>query len=230
MSLVKRYVIFFVALIGQSAGIALVVKSLLGTSPISSLPYVASLVSPYTLGQTTFVINMLLIVGQILLLRRRFPMVQFLQVPALLVFAMCIDAWMAAFAWVKPEFYWEQMAILLVGTSLVSFGVALQGIANVLMLPGEGIVYTITKLFHLNLARVKTANDVLLVVLAAVLSLTQLGTIEGIREGTLISALITGTIARFFLRHMSSIDAKGNLVLHLHWRTEARALRPQEQE
>lgn len=48
------------------------------------------------------------------------------------------------------------------------------------------------------------------------LSLAELGIIEGIREGTLISALITGTIARFFLRHLSDVDASGQMVLRVH--------------
>lgn len=59
----------------QSAGIALVVKSLLGTSPISSLPYVLSLILPFTFGQTTFAVNMLFVVFELLMLRRNFPAV-----------------------------------------------------------------------------------------------------------------------------------------------------------
>ena len=40
--------------------------------------------------------------------------------------------------------------------------------------------------------------------------------VEGIREGTLISALLTGIIARFYLRHLSRIDAHGRLYLAPH--------------
>ena len=76
-----RYFLFVVAVIVQASGIALVVKSMLGTSPISSLPYVISLASPFTLGQMTFSINMLLVLGQYLLLRRAFDNIQFLQIP-----------------------------------------------------------------------------------------------------------------------------------------------------
>ena len=69
MSMMLRYFLFVVAVIVQASGIALVVKSMLGTSPISSLPYVISLTAPFTLGQMTFSINMLLVLGQYLLLR-----------------------------------------------------------------------------------------------------------------------------------------------------------------
>lgn len=66
--MLQRYVIFAVATVIQSAGIALVVKSLLGTSPISSFPYVLSLILPHTLGECTFAVNMLMLLGQVLTL------------------------------------------------------------------------------------------------------------------------------------------------------------------
>jgi uncharacterized membrane protein YczE len=211
-----RYFLFVVAVIVQASGIALVVKSMLGTSPISSLPYVISLASPFTLGQMTFSINMLLVLGQYLLLRRAFDNIQFLQIPVTLIFSWFIDFFMEAWSWVIPTNYILQLLPLLIGTTLIAFGVAVQGIANVLMLPGEGIVYAVSRCFHIEFGKVKTANDVSLVSLAAVISLVYLGGIEGIREGTLISALITGTIARYFLRHLSKVDENGNLVFHPH--------------
>lgn len=88
MSMFTRYILFIVAVIVQASGIALVVKSLLGTSPISSLPYVISLASPFTLGQMTFAINMLMVLGQYLLLRSAFDNIQFLQIPVTLISAL----------------------------------------------------------------------------------------------------------------------------------------------
>lgn len=217
MSMGKRYILFVLAVIVQAAGIALVVKSMLGTSPISSLPYVISLVSTFTLGQMTFSINMLFVLGQYLLLRKSFEAVQFFQVPVTLLFAWFIDFFMAAWGWVVPTGYVSQLIPLLAGTTMIAFGVAVQGIANVLMLPGEGIVYAVSRCFAIEFGRVKTGNDVILVLLAAILSFLYLGDIEGIREGTLISALITGTIARFFLRHLSTVDEKGNLLFKPHF-------------
>ena len=216
MSMVTRYSLFVVAVIVQASGIALVVKSLLGTSPISSLPYVISLASPFTLGQMTFSINILLVLGQYLLLRKAFDNMQFLQIPVTLIFSWFIDFFMDVWAWVVPNSYIMQMLPLLIGTTLIAFGVAVQGIANVLMLPGEGIVYAVSRYFHIEFGKVKTGNDVILVLLAAVISLIYLGSIEGIREGTLISALITGSIARFFLKHLGKVNEHGVLIFHPH--------------
>ena len=46
------------------------------------------------------------------------------------------------------------------------------------------------------------------------LSYVEIGSIEGVREGTLISVFITGIIARFFLRHLSRWE-EGRRVLRI---------------
>lgn len=215
LSTPKRYLLLILAVMIQSAGIALVVKSLLGTSPISSLPYVLSLISPFTFGQTTFAVNMVFVVFELLMLRRDFPAIFWLQIPVTILFGFCIDFFMQLFA-ILPEAYALKLLLCLLGTSLVALGVAGQGIADVLMLAGEGAVYVFARKSGIDFGKVKVGNDISLVAIAAIVSVLTMGTIEGIREGTLISALLTGIIARLYLRHLSRIDAHGRLYLAPH--------------
>lgn len=215
LSTPKRYLLLILAVMIQSAGIALVVKSLLGTSPISSLPYVLSLISPFTFGQTTFAVNMVFVVFELLMLRRDFPAVFWLQIPVTILFGFCIDFFMQLFA-IVPEAYALKLLLCLLGTSLVALGIAGQGIADVLMLAGEGAVYVFARKTGIDFGKVKVGNDISLVAIAAIVSVLTMGTIEGIREGTLISALLTGIIARFYLRHLSRIDAHGRIYLAPH--------------
>ena len=53
METLKRYLIFLVGLFVNSLGVSLITKVNLGTSPISSIPYVLSLNFPFTLGNFT---------------------------------------------------------------------------------------------------------------------------------------------------------------------------------
>lgn len=66
----KRYLVFVIGLYFLAAGIVLIVRSALGTTPISSVNYVLSLNSPLSLGTCTFLINMLLILGQFWVIRK----------------------------------------------------------------------------------------------------------------------------------------------------------------
>ena len=60
MEKLKRYLIFLVGLFVNSLGVSLITKANLGTSPISSIPYVLSLNFPFTLGNFTIFFSIIL--------------------------------------------------------------------------------------------------------------------------------------------------------------------------
>ena len=62
--ILARYLIFTVGLYLLSLGIVLIIRSALGTTPISSLNYVLSLNTALSLGTCTFILNIFLIAGQ----------------------------------------------------------------------------------------------------------------------------------------------------------------------
>ena len=83
--MIKRYFFFILGLIINSFGIAFITKSALGTSPISSVPYVFSLrFDGFSFGGFTFIMNMLFILLQVLLLRKNFQLIQLLHVRSVL--------------------------------------------------------------------------------------------------------------------------------------------------
>ena len=86
--ILKRYIIFLIGLFINSLGVAFITKADLGTSPISSIPYTLSLEFHPTIGQFTIVFSLLLIAIQIVLLRKKFGMVQFLQIPVSILFGL----------------------------------------------------------------------------------------------------------------------------------------------
>lgn len=213
MSLAKRYLIFVIGVIIQSAGIALITRSTLGSPPISSAPFVITKFSCFSLGELTFALNALMLLAQAVLLKKRFRHIQFLQLPVTVVFAAGLDFFMKIFEWTLSSHYLVNVAVLACGELLLSTGVAMQVIANVLMLPGEGIVYAISTVFKWEFGRVKTCFDCSIVASALILSMTVLHTLTGVREGTLAAALLTEITARFLIAHCSRFDENGALVL-----------------
>ena len=81
MEKLKRYLIFLVGLFVNSLGVSLITKANLGTSPISSIPYVLSLNFPFTLGNFTIFFSIFLIVLQLIILRKNFKLEHILQIP-----------------------------------------------------------------------------------------------------------------------------------------------------
>ena len=200
--LCRRYVVFFLGVCFAGLGISLITKSGLGTSAVSSLSYVMTFVSPLSLGLATLLVNTACLLAQILLLRSQFPKIQLLQLPATAVFSAVIDLCMFLLAPVAPQAYFVRIVILLAGCVFLGFGVALEVLADVLFLPGEGIVRVLSQKSGREFGTIKTLFDMAMVASAALLSLIGLGHVAGIREGTLIAALTVGGISRFFRVHL----------------------------
>nr|WP_304353159.1 DUF6198 family protein [Brachyspira innocens] len=89
--LIERTIILLIGLYIMSLGIAFSIKASLGTSPISSVPYVTSCISGLSVGETTIIINLVFILTQILLLRKKYNPLQLFQIPALILFGIMID-------------------------------------------------------------------------------------------------------------------------------------------
>ena len=192
----KRYLIFLVGLFVNSLGGSLITKANLGTSPISSIPYILSLNFPFTLGNFTIFFSIFLIVLQLIILRKNFKLEHILQIPVSIIFGYFIDLTMILFSWVNPEAYIMKIVYLLIGCLILGVGVYMEVLADVVMLPGESFVRAIVLTWKTNFGTTKICFDVSMSVIAVVLSFVFAGRLAGVREGTVIAALLVGFIAR----------------------------------
>ena len=213
MEKLKRYLIFLVGLFVNSLGVSLITKANLGTSPISSIPYVLSLNFPFTLGNFTIFFSIFLIALQLIILRRNFKLEHILQIPVSIIFGYFIDLTMILFSWVNPEAYIMKIVYLLIGCLILGVGVYMEVLADVVMLPGESFVRAIVLTWKTNFGTTKICFDVSMSVIAAVLSFVFAGRLDGVREGTVIAALLVGFIARLigkklvFLKDMIFLES-----------------------
>lgn len=200
--LLKRYIIFAIGLFISSLGVSFVTKANLGTSPISSIPYVLSLGFKPTLGQFTFVFNMLLILLQFMILKKNFTKQHLLQIPVVFFFAYFIDLTMSMLSFMNPAAYWMKAVSLVIGCCILAFGVFLEVLANVVMLPGESFVNAIHVTYNKDFGKTKVVFDSSMTIVAVIGSFVIFHELKGIREGTIFAALVVGMIARFFSRHL----------------------------
>lgn len=198
---IKRYLVFVLGLYFLAAGIVLIVRSALGTTPISSINYVLSLNSPLSLGTCTFIINMLLILGQFWLIRknrsRQDTIEILLQMPFSFIFSAFIDFNMAITSDLHPANYGMSIALLLTGCMIQSIGVVLELKPKVAMMSAEAFVKYASRHYNKEFGKFKVCFDIALVTLAVILSLILTQGIQGVREGSLIAASITGYIVTF---------------------------------
>ncbi len=200
--LIKRYILFIISLFFAALGVAFTKRGELGVSPISSVANVLSYKFEFfSLGSWLIIWNCVLIVGQVLILRRQFQPIQLLQVPLSFLFGWFTDFGMWITSFITADIYWVRLALVFIGVIILGFGISLSVIANVIMNSGEAFVKAISDKVHREFGNVKIAFDIICVVLSVVLSLAFFDfTIVGAREGTVISALLTGVVVKIFCK------------------------------
>lgn len=192
--LYKKIIIFFAGLFFCGFGTAISTQAGLGTSPISSLPYVLTFITHLSFGTTTFIVNMFFILTQVLLLKKDFKKTQYLQILVTLCFGFFIDLGMYLAAPFKMDIYGGQLLMLIIGSAILAFGITLEVIANVMYVPGEGVVKAIAQKTQHKFGNVKVLFDASHCVLALSISLLILHAVHGLREGTMLSMLLVGNL------------------------------------
>ena len=195
--IIKRYLLLLAGLAVMAFGVAFSIKASLGTSPISSVPYVVSLFTPLTVGTATITMHCVFILLQILILRKNYHPIQLMQLPVAFFFGYLTDFGVWAVQGITCNTYWQQWIICLIGILLVSVGVSLEVKAGVVVLAGEGVVLAVCKVLpKVKFGYMKVGFDVTLVVIACILSIVFTGRLQGVREGTVAAALLVGLIAK----------------------------------
>lgn len=201
--LAKRYVLFIVSLFFAALGVAVTKHGELGVSPISSVANVMSdQFTALSLGEWLILWNCVLILGQVVIRRREFETVQLLQVPLSFLFGWFTDFGSWLVAGIPVEVYPVRLLLVLAGTVILGFGISLAVLANVVMNSGEAFVKALSDKLWMNFGNVKIGFDVFCVVLAVLLSLLFFHRVVGTREGTVLAALLTGQVVKFFVKRV----------------------------
>lgn len=198
----------------SSLGVALLKKAALGVSPISSAANIVSIAVPnLSLGTWLIIWNCVLILGQLLILRRDFRVVELLQLPLSVLFGLFTDLSMNILDFVEPGSYIECFVLVVLGTATMALGISLTVIADVIMNSGEALVKAVSDKTGKAFGSMKIAFDACCVALAVALSFILCGEILEVREGTLVAALLTGVFVNLFGRLFASgKNAESNAV------------------
>lgn len=196
----KRYILCIAGLFFAALGVAFSKHGELGVSPISSVSNVLYCrFDDISLGMWLVIWNCVMIVGQVIILRRDFKLIELLQLPLSFLFGWFTDLGMMFVSLIPVDTYFARLLMIIIGTIVLSFGISLSVIANVIMNSGEAFVRAVSDKMHKEFGYVKIGFDIFCVLLAVTLSLIFFDlTVVGVREGTVIAAVFTGIIVKFF--------------------------------
>ena len=199
---VYRYIMFLIGLLFNAFGVAFITKADLGTTPIAALPYTLSLIIPkLTLGNFTILISMFLIAAQVLILRNKGGLFDvILQIPISFVFGYVIDFSMWILTKFSPEIYIMKLISLLIGSIIIAFGAYFEVVGDVTMLPADGFSRAISIVKNIEFGTIKLITDSSQAIIALILGLIFLHELAGVREGTIIGAILIGNMVKYIGR------------------------------
>ena len=196
--IIIRILIYIMGLFFLELGVAFSINSGLGVSPVNSLPYVIGLISGVETGTMVIIVFTFYILIQIVMLRKDFRWIILTQLIFSTIFGYFTNfAKMIVGSFTIPT-YFGQLVILVISIIFVALGVSLYVDAKLVNMPMEGMVAAINEklLPNKSFADVKVIMDTTVVIIGIFLSLIFLGRVEGIREGTVICALLVGKLMK----------------------------------
>ena len=200
--LIRRYLLFIFSLFIMGVGIVITRHGDLGVSPISSVANVVALKLPVlTFGTWLFIWNCVMLLGQILLLRRNFKMISLLQIPLSVLFGWFTDIGTMIASRLPADIYPLRILMVLLGTAVLAVGITMGVTADAVLNSGEAFVKALSDTVKKPFGNVKIVFDISCVAASIVMSLLFFGgKIVGTREGTVIAALTTGLAVKLFTR------------------------------
>ena len=205
---VIRVLIYCLGLLSLAFGVAFSVNSNLGVSPVNSLPYVISRIVNVQMGTCVTAVFCFYILLQILILGRKFNPVNLLQIVFSTIFGYFVDfAKMVLGDFTIPT-YFGQLTMLAIAIPLIAVGIALYMDAQLVPMPMEGLSSCLADKFGVSFPNMKTIVDCLVVGIGLVLCFVFLGKLDGLREGTIITAVVTGKVIALIKKPLSPVLKK----------------------
>ena len=205
---VIRVLVYCLGLLLLAFGVAVSVNSNLGVSPVNSLPYVISRIIGVQLGTCVTAVFCSYIALQILILRREFQPVNLLQILFSTLFGYFVDFAKLVLGDFALPGYPGKLVMLAVSIVFIALGILLYMEAQLVPMPMEGLTACIAKKLGKPFPKMKTVVDCVVVGTGIVLCFVFLGGLDGIREGTVITAIITGRIMGILRKPLSPVLRK----------------------
>ena len=201
-----RVPVYITGLFIMTLGIGISVKSDLGVSPVSSIPYTMTCVWGIEMGKATILFHAALVAIQIILLQRRFRLRNLLQVPVGIMFGYftTFSNYLMSFL-PDPHNIAIQLGMLLISTLLVAVGLFFYVPADIIPLAGEGVMLAVADVTKKQFSTIKLLFDISMVVISLITCLILLHSLGSVGIGTVIAAVLVGVELKLITRLLGEV-------------------------
>ena len=193
--------VIFGGLIIITFGVAISVKSDMGVTPISSIPYTMTVVSGMDLGIATIIFSVFMVLLQILFLGQQYKIINLLQIPVGILFGIFLTLSGKVIMYLPdPGNPIIRIILMLVSTVFVAVGVFLYVPAGFIPLAPEGFLLALSKVTKLKISTAKIISDVTMVFISLGTCLMVIHSLGSVGIGTIVAALLVGSEVKWITK------------------------------
>lgn len=194
----KRIFNYIFGLYLITLGVAFSIKSGLGSAPVSSIPYAMNLIWAIEIGVATFIFHAILVVIELILLRRDFKKKHFLQVFVGVLFGAFTSFSVSLMNFIPPaDNFFLALAMTALSIFFIALGLFFYVPTNIIPLSVEGVTQAVAIVTDKPFSKIKVYLDVTIVSTALILSYGFLGQLGSVGIGTILGALLIGTTVKY---------------------------------
>lgn len=202
---IYRMVLFIILIILVGIGASLTLKATVGVGAWNALAQSISHLSHVKVGTIVMALNSFCVLGQWLLLRRRFGMRNLLQLPVGIVIGAVINIiYYDVLGGFTVETYFYRLVLLIIAYNILAASVAAVIVLDVISFPLEGFCMVLSEQKGWSFSSVRQFADVFSILIVLILTLSM--SIEStIREGTFIGMFLLGPLMGYYMRLIAPI-------------------------
>lgn len=190
-----RFLVYIIGLFIMTLGVSMSVKSNLGVSPVSSIPYTITCITGLEMGKATILFHIVLVLLQVLILRSAFQMKNLLQVVVGILFGYFTTFSNYLFSFLpSTDNLVIRMLLMLFSTVLIAIGIFFYLPADIVPLAGEGAMKAISDKTNIVFSKVKMGFDISMVVISLISCLLILRKLGSVGVGTIVAAVLVGAV------------------------------------
>ena len=200
-SIFVRFLVYVMGFLIMTLGIAISVKSDLGVSPVSSIPYTMTCVWGIEMGKATILFHVGLVLLQVILLRRAFQLKNLLQIPVGILFGYLttFSNYLMTFL-PDPGHLYIQLLMMVVSAVLIAIGIFFYVPMDLVPLAGEGAMLAISKVTKKPFSTIKLIFDISMVAISLITCLVLIHSLGSVGLGTVIAAILVGVSLKIITR------------------------------
>lgn len=207
--IIQRFIRYIIGLFIMTIGIAISVKSNLGVSPVSSIPYTMTRCWNIEMGRATIIFQSFLVLMQLIILRKKFKIRSLLQVPVGIVFGYFTTFSNHLMTFLPDvENYLIRIFMILVSIVLIAIGLSFYIPANIMPLASEGVMQAFAEVTGIAFPKLKVAFDVSVVLISLAVCLIVTKSFGSVGVGTVLAAVLVGIVLGNILKLKATIKKR----------------------